>query len=112
MSELEHKPSREEDDWFAREDIEKKRALAFKQQKTTAVQEREALQKLHHMKCPNCGMDLHTVQNGKVAMETCFHCKGIFLKAGALAELADEEKHSAGTAMKSILNLFKRELGP
>ena len=48
-----------EDEYFAREDIEKVHKLAVKQSQEMAAKEREALQKLHYMHCPKCGFDLH-----------------------------------------------------
>ena len=37
------KPSREEDEYFAREDVEKKRKLAYQQAQVMAEQQKEAL---------------------------------------------------------------------
>jgi hypothetical protein len=112
MSEFEHKPSREEDEYFAREDFEKVRKLAFKQHQALAAHERETLKKLHHMKCPNCGMDLHSVKLGKVHVDNCFHCKGMFLNAGVLEQLVGEELHAKRAVIQDVLTLFKKELGP
>ena len=112
MPEFESKPSKQEDDYFAREDVEKKRKLAFHQHQMLAAQEREALQKLHHMKCPACGLDLHAVRHGAVEVDTCFNCKGIFLREGQLARLMKEEQHASGSVMDTVLNLFKKEMGP
>ena len=43
------KPSRDEDEYFAREDVEKKRKLAFQQSEVMAEQQKEALRTLHEM---------------------------------------------------------------
>ena len=59
------KPSQHEDEYFAREDIEKKRKLALEQAQELAASEREELKTLHYMKCPKCGMDLQTLDNGQ-----------------------------------------------
>ena len=93
------KPSKDEDEYFKREDIEKVRKLAFQQKQTLADAERDR-RKLHHMKCPNCGLDLHEVQHGHVNVDTCFNCQGVFLRQGSLEQLLKEE-HDAkrGTVM-------------
>ena len=58
------KPSRDEDEYFAREDVEK-RKLAFQQSEVMAEQQKEALRTLHYMKCPKCGFDLHPEARGR-----------------------------------------------
>jgi uncharacterized protein len=103
------KPSSQEDDFFAREEIEKKRKLALKQQQETAEKEREQLKQLHFMKCPKCGMDLHAITKGKVQLDTCFNCHGIWLDAGELEQLLRGDGNEAtGSVMRSILNFVKR----
>ena len=104
------KPSNQEDEYFAREEIEKKRKLALQQQQETAAKEREELKKLHYMKCPKCGFDLQEIAKGKVAVDTCFNCHGVFLDSGELELLlkgAGDE--SSGSVMRSILNMVKRK---
>ena len=107
------KPSSQEDEYFAREEIEKKRKLALKQAEETAVKEREALKQLHHMKCPKCGMDLHALTKGKVVVDTCFNCHGVWLDAGELEQLlAGAGQEGTGTVMQSVLNIVRgRGLG-
>ena len=85
------KPSKVEDEYFAREDVEKKRKLAYQQAQVMAEQQKEALRTLHYMKCPKCGFDLHTLKRGEVDLDMCFNCKGLWIdsgRAGALREAA------------------------
>src|SRR5215217_6427863 len=104
------KPSTLEDEYFAREDIEKKRKLALQQAEETAAKQREELRKLHHMKCPRCGLDLHSLKRGEVEVDTCFHCHGIWLDAGELELLLAHGEHpQRGAVMKSVLNLIRRK---
>jgi hypothetical protein len=106
------KPTRDEDEFFAREELEKLRKIAFDKKQTLAETERVALQKLHHMKCPNCGLDLHAVKHGHVEVDTCFNCHGMWLQQGELEQiLKDEQEGSRGVVMRTILNLFSREAG-
>ncbi len=103
------KPSSQEEEYFAREEIEKKRKLALRQAEEMAAKQRERLKHLHHMKCPKCGMDLHTVARGKVEVDTCFNCHGVWLDAGELEQLLHGKgKNGAGTVMRSILNIIRR----
>ena len=104
------KPSTLEDEYFAREDIEKKRKLAFEQSRATAQQQREALQALHHMKCPKCGMDLQSVKRGDIEIDACFNCHGVFLDSGELERLQHQMSHEKdGRWMGAVLNLFKNK---
>lgn len=97
-----------EDDYFAREDIEKKRKLALKQAEELAEKERAALRTAHFMKCPKCGMDLQTLKRGDVEIDTCFNCHGVWLDAGELEQLQQTDEQS-GAVMKAVLNLFKKK---
>lgn len=105
------KPSNAEDEYFAREDIEKKRKLAFQQAQILAEQQREALKTLHWMKCPKCGLDLHTLKHGAVDVDTCFNCDGVWLDKGELEHLKHDLKAPAAQrpVLDAILNLFKHD---
>lgn len=103
------KPSSLEDEYFAREEIEKKRKLALKQAEETAAKEREELKKLHYMKCPKCGFDLQALHRGKVEIDTCFNCHGIWLDAGELEQLVGAGSEQSGGVMRAVLNLFGKK---
>jgi ribosomal protein L37AE/L43A len=104
-----NKPSSTEEEYFAREEIEKKRKLALQQAEEMAVKQREELKQLHHMKCPKCGMDLQTLTKGKVEIDTCFNCQGVWLDAGELDQVLAQGSESSGKVMGAVLNLFKRK---
>lgn len=101
------KPSNTEEDFFAREEIEKKRKLALQQAQELESKKKDELKALHFMKCPKCGMDLHTLNQGSVEVDTCFNCKGVWLDAGELDQLVGP-KSDSGAVMKAVLGIFKR----
>lgn len=103
------KPSSTEEEFFAREDIEKKRKLALKQSEEMAAKRREELMQLHYMKCPKCGMDLQTLTKGKVEIDTCFNCHGVWLDAGELDQIVAAGPEGGGKVMGAVLNLFKKK---
>jgi uncharacterized protein len=103
------RPSTQEEEFFAREEIEKKRKLALKQAEENSAKQKEDLKKLHFMKCPKCGMDLHTLEKGKVEIDTCFNCKGIWLDAGELEEVIKGGDGQSGGVMKAVLNIFGKK---
>jgi uncharacterized protein len=101
------RPSNQEDEYFAREDIEKKRRIALHQASELAAKQKEDLKKLHYMKCPKCGMDLQKLDQGSVEIDTCFNCKGIWLDAGELEALTSQGKQKA-PVIDAVLNIFRR----
>lgn len=101
------KPSNTEDEFFAREDIEKLRRLAMKHADKMEAAEREQLKALHHMHCPSCGMPLQPLKHGKVEVDACFNCGGIFLDKGELEELV-QQRESVHPVMDAILSWVRR----
>jgi transposase len=100
------KPGSAEVEYFAREDALKKQKIALEQAKALASQVKEDLKRLHHMRCPKCGMELSTVRYAGIEIDRCFCCRGTWLDAGELEKIADHPER-AGAVMRSVLNIFK-----
>jgi hypothetical protein len=100
------KPSNQEEEWFAREELEKKRQLAREQASRLAEQQQQELKTLHFMKCPKCGFDLHTVKYGPLDIDTCFNCHGVWLDSGELEQIA--AKSDTHPVVGAVLNWFRR----
>ena len=100
------KPSPTEEEYFAREDAEKKRRLALQVKKETAADEAKRLKDLHFMHCPKCGLEMREVRFRSVDVDVCFSCNGIFLDQGELEHFKKEESRGV---MSAILNWFKPE---
>ncbi len=100
----EEKPSRNEDEYFVKQDAE---LLKARRAELDAERERHA-RSAHYMKCPKCGMDLQTLKRGDVEIDTCFNCHGVFLDAGELERLMQQSgTENNGKWMGAVLNLFK-----
>src|SRR5262245_19684238 len=97
------KPSHEEEEYFAREDILQRKALAEKIHAETEKEELERMKQLHWMHCAKCGFEMHPVVFKGVTIEKCPNCNGIFLSAHDLEELAGRES----AFFSSIRGLFK-----
>jgi Zn-finger nucleic acid-binding protein len=82
------KPSRNEDEYFVKQDAE----LLRKQRETAAAAARDAERKTHYMKCPKDGYDLGSSVYHGVQIETCPHCGGMWLDAGEIDAVAHEER--------------------
>ena len=100
------KPSSSEEEYFVREDAEKKRKLALQAKREKEAAELKRLKDLHFMHCPKCGMQMQEIKYRGVDVDVCFACKGIFLDEGELEHL---EKPESRGVMTSILNWFKPE---
>jgi uncharacterized protein len=99
------KPSRNEDEYFAREDAE----LLRKQRERASAASLEAERKTHYMKCPKDGYDLASSEYHGVTIETCLHCGGMWLDAGELDAVAKDDSPSLMTRVLSdALSSFRR----
>jgi uncharacterized protein len=99
------KPSRNEDEYFAREDAE----LMRKQRERAHSAAVEAERKTHYMKCPKDGYDLTSSEFHGVQIETCPHCGGMWLDAGELQAVAHEDHPTVlGRVLSDAFSAFRR----
>jgi|SRR5215470_9395896 len=86
-----NKPSETEDEYFAREEAARLERASLAKARAMEQAERDRLKSLHHMHCPNCGMDLKRIAFKDVTVDRCFNCKGTWLDAGELERLVGKE---------------------
>jgi Zn-finger nucleic acid-binding protein len=109
------KPSDKEEEYFAKKEYERLKALAAKQAQKEQEEERQMRKELHYMHCPKCGGDLVEIAFREIKADTCATCEtikidkctmceGIWLDAGELDQILDEEDT---TLIKRILKAFK-----
>jgi hypothetical protein len=97
-------PSAEEE-FFAREDAEKRRRLASAVRKAADQEERERLRRLHHMQCPKCGLPMQEVAFRGVKADLCSTCGGIFLDKGEIEQVAGPE--ARGGVLSGLLGMLR-----
>lgn len=75
------KPHATEEEYFAREQALKREKLAREEASRKIQEEKEALKKLHWMRCPKCGQELTSfvTPRQKLHVERCESCQGIWL---------------------------------
>jgi RNA polymerase-binding transcription factor DksA len=112
MTMTDQKPSHPEDEYFLREDAEKKRKLALQVKKETEAAEQARLKALHFMHCPKCGLKMQEVKFKLIDVDVCFSCNGIFLDQGELEHIVKRSGEVAPGVMTAILNWFKGETKP
>ena len=94
------RPSDQEEEYFAKVEIERRRKLEEERTKAVAEAERNRLKELHYMRCPKCGMELHEIEYRGVKIDKCFQCEGLWLDAGELETLSKLEQTAASKAFK------------
>jgi uncharacterized protein with PIN domain len=95
-------PSRNEDEFFAKQDAELIKQMRAKLDRERVEQERKA----HYMKCPKCGADLREEEHGHVKVDICPECKGMFLDAGEMELLAQVQKSGGKNVFQGLLDFF------
>jgi protein-arginine kinase activator protein McsA len=103
MSEYE-KPSKAEDEYFVRQELERRKKWAQEQSQKMAADQKEQLKQQHWMKCPKCGMDLKEIELHGVKVDQCANCGGVFLDAGEMEQI---EKHEEGGVMGRVFSMFR-----
>lgn len=80
------KPSRTEEDYFTKRDLE---LLRQKRHQLKEEADREERQQ-HFMKCPKCGAGLCHEEFHGVTMDRCTECDGIWLDSGEIDNLTTD----------------------
>lgn len=95
-------PSKNEDEYFAKQDAELIQKMRELLDKERAMQERRQ----HYMKCPKCGADLKEETHHHVKVDICPECQGLWLDAGELDLMRQMNKSGGQGVMKGLLDLF------
>ncbi|MEE8385590.1 MAG: zf-TFIIB domain-containing protein [Dehalococcoidia bacterium] len=82
------KPSRNEEEYFARQEAELLEARRAK----AAEEEAAAERKTHHMRCPKCGHDLATEEYHGLEVDRCTSCDGVWFDAGEVEQLIEDDQ--------------------
>lgn len=103
---MNEKPSRNEDEFFAREEAEKLYRLHAEKLKAHNQAAIDAEKKAHWMKCGKCGYDLQPIHWHGIELDKCFRCEAVLLDAGELEKVAAHK--DAGRFVSSFIGLFKK----
>jgi len=89
---IEEKPSRNEDEYFARLDADLMKERRARLDADRLKQERTS----HYNKCPKCGCDLEERERHGVKIDQCPECGGMWLDKGELELIEDMDRKSSG----------------
>ena len=95
-------PSRNEDEFFAKQDAELIKQMREKLDKERDQQERKA----HYMKCPKCGADLKEEDHGHAKVDICPECKGMWLDAGEVDLMRKVAQSGGKNVFQGLIDFF------
>ncbi|MEX0692594.1 MAG: zf-TFIIB domain-containing protein [Gemmatimonadales bacterium] len=98
---MSEKPSRNEEEYFARQEAERLQKLRQSAEKERVSAAREA----HYMKCPKCGADLAHEDLHGIEVDRCLDCQGVWLDHGETERLL--ATRDAGGVGKIFQSLFR-----
>ena len=73
------KPSRNEEEYFHREEFRQRMELARRREAERAEAERSRLLEIHENHCPQCGSELEDIQVREGRANQCPNCLGVWL---------------------------------
>ena len=97
-------PITSEDQYFARQEVERKRRWAKEREAQLIAERAEPERDACVMKCPRCGAQLEEIAFGGVRIDKCFGCEGIWLDKGELEMIRKKEAGFVG----ALLNVFRQ----
>ena len=99
---IDEKPSRNEDEYFARQNAD-----LIKEMRARLDADRKKLEQKRQLTCPRDGSELVETESEHVKIDSCPKCKGVWLDAGELEQLrlVNRGKGVTGGVLGS---LFKR----
>ena len=101
---IEEKPSRNEDEYFAKQDAELLKARRAKLDE----ERRKAERSVHHMKCPKCGGQLLEREFQQMRIDVCQECKGTWLDPGEFELLAHVNRGAINRFISDVLEGIRR----
>ena len=98
------KPTESEDEYFARQEFERRKKQAEERAAAMAVEERAKLAQLPRMRCPRDGAELVEVPFRQVRIDKCVSCAGLWLDAGELDQVIGK-----GEFLSGLLGVFGKK---
>jgi uncharacterized protein len=98
------KASEKEEEYFARQELERKKKTEEENQGRLEEEEKRRLRELHYMRCPKCGMGLIQIDYRGIKVDRCSGCDGVWLDAGELESIQKLEK----SGLDKFFSLFEK----
>lgn len=92
------KPSRNEDEYFVKQDAE----LIKAQRARLDAERKVAERKSHFMKCPKDGADLVEREFHQVKVDVCAECNGMWFDGGEIEMIARVQDNAVGAFVRDL----------
>lgn len=96
------KPNTIEDQHVWEQELQLRLQKLEAEQQATAQAEKSRLKELHWMHCPKCGQKLATDHYGRVEIDVCPSCRGVWLDANELETILASESGLLQSAIKML----------
>ena len=98
------KPSRNEEEYFARAEAGRRKAVKEQADAEARRIERQS----HYMKCPKCGADLRVEEHWGIEVDRCPECDGLWFDAGEAQRLVElNERQGVGGIFRSVVEAVR-----
>lgn len=94
------KPTEQEDEYFARQEFERRKKALVEHEGRSAEEERLRILAVAAGRCPKCGAVLVAVPYRGIELDKCSRCQGVWLDVGELEQLAAEDKGFLGSVRR------------
>jgi hypothetical protein len=94
------KPSESEEEYFARQEFERRKAALHESKGRAAEEERLRVLAISRGRCPRCGAALIAVPYRGVEIDKCSRCEGIWLDVGEMEQLAASDTGFLGSVKR------------
>ena len=94
------KATDQEDEYFARQEFERRRNALVEQETGAAEEERQRILTIARGRCPKCGAELVPVPYRGIELDKCSRCQGVWLDFGELDQVVAEDKGFLGSVRR------------
>ena len=95
---------KQEEEYFARVEFDKRQKALKEEQCRIQKEERTQLKEDHWMHCPKCGMEMVEISFEGIKVDKCSECLGIFFDNGEIEQLIEKNKPGFLSRMTSIFS--------
>ena len=100
--------SHNEDEYFAKESVEKLRKIHHEQMKQLGEKGQAEAKAQFSNRCPNCGLEMKKLPTFKgVTLMRCFNCGGAFVPPEAAEELHKQSQAKQHAVVEAIINWIR-----
>jgi len=89
-------PSDQEDEYFAKQEFERRKKALTEQERLGAAAQRQQILAVAKNRCPKCAAPLVTIRYRNVELDKCTECQGLWFDFGELDQVLTEESGFLG----------------